>query len=163
MKRIIPILLALTLVFLLAACGAGSSSPEDIVSKYEKLINSSSPSKDDYADLYYRYNFLKNSSQKEKELESLDPKAYINDDMKSLYGDDVSITLNMIGEETYTTDKFSSTISSLSSEYETDKIEEIKTIKIEYKISGNKKSSSDTANAVIFKVSGKWYVYSISL
>ena len=151
------------LIVLVGGGGKGASSPSDIVSKCEKLLNNDSPSKDDYADLYFRYNYLKNSTQKEKLLNDLDPKPFINDDVKEKYGDDAAYTLKMIGEETYTTGNFSSAISSLSDQYDTSNIEEIKTVKIEYKLSGSKNSDTYTASVLIYKVSGRWYLASSPL
>lgn len=159
MKKIIPILLAFVLVFLLAACGGGVSSAEDLIDILQDNYNSDNPSKDDFAKISFAYNFEKNDAVKEKMLEEIAGNPYFDEDDKKIYGDDVKCEMKILGSESYSSDKLVSTIKTLSSEYDTADIKDIKTVKYEMKIIGSKKTDNfGTSSITAIQVGSSWYL-----
>ena len=161
MKRIIPILLALTLVFLLAACGG--SSDDSIVGKIQDIYNSEKIDADDFAKLSFTYNFSKqyqNEAVKKEYLTNVTKSPFISDEVKKEYGDDVKYELTYLGSISYGEKDLVEWIKNKSDSYDTSKVTAVKTVGFDIKITGSKKTETKYSDEItIVEADGDWYVY----
>ena len=180
MKRPFIIMLMCVLLFIFSACGnsntstvssgindntstgvTGADSPEELVSKLEKLYTYSNPSDNNIAVLTYEFIFAKNNTDKDDIVYKGHSASIINN-LRAQYGDDLKVIFSEIEihKIELSEEKLQRLKSALAASYnDTDKIEALCDVSYNWKAVGSLGHVADTMVEQYIKVGDKWYIF----